>query len=107
MTAKIEKSSRGGANLRQEVMKNVRSLLISAKYGLTVAELQRDYNDMIKKPLPFRELGYKTPIDMLKDMPNVARPTWEKGVLILKGKYNARYIKFQCIFYLSLLSVSW
>ena len=90
MTGNIEKSSRGGANLRQEVMKNVRSLLISAKYGLTVAELQRDYNDMIKKPLPFRELGYKTPVDMLKDMPNVARPTWEKGVLILKGTYSAR-----------------
>ncbi|XP_029197826.2 tudor domain-containing protein 5-like isoform X1 [Acropora millepora] len=89
MTGNIEKSSRGCANLRQEVMKNVRSLLISAKYGLTVAELQRDYNDMIKKPLPFRELGYKTPVDMLKDMPNVARPTWEKGVLILKGIADA------------------
>lgn len=72
--------------LRLEVTKNIRALLISAPNGLTVAEMQRDYSTMINKPLPFRELGYKTPIDLLKDLPNVTRPTWENGVLVLRGK---------------------
>ncbi|XP_068695369.1 tudor domain-containing protein 5-like isoform X2 [Montipora foliosa] len=89
MTGNSERSSRGDEGLREEVIKNVRSLLISARNGLTVAELQKDYNDMVKRPLPFRELGYKTPLDMLKDMPNVARPTWENGILILKGIADA------------------
>ncbi|XP_078343727.1 tudor domain-containing protein 5-like isoform X2 [Oculina patagonica] len=75
--------------LRKEVTKHVRALLISAPNGLTVAEMQTDYNNMIKKPLPFRELGYKTPIDLLKDLPNVTRPTWENGVLILRGIADA------------------
>ena len=84
-----EKSSRGidgKETLRLEVTKNIRALLISAPNGLSVAEMQRDYNNMIGKPLPFREMGYKTPIDLLKDLPNVTRPTWENGVLVLRGE---------------------
>lgn len=90
MAAKSDETlSRGNVGkeaLRKEVTKNVRALLISAPNGLTVAEMQRDYNTMIKKPLPFRELGFKTPIDLLKDLPNVTRPTWENGVLVLRGE---------------------
>lgn len=89
MAAKDEKSSRGNDGneaLRLEVTKNVRALLISAPNGLTVAEIQRDYNNMIGKPLPFREMGYKAPLDLLKDLPNVTRPTWENGVMVLRGK---------------------
>lgn len=83
------KSSRGVDGkeaLRLEVTKNIRALLISAPNGLSVAEMQRDYNNMIGKPLPFREMGCKTPIDLLKDLPNVTRPTWENGVLVLRGE---------------------
>lgn len=83
------KSSRGVDGkeaLRLEVTKNIRALLISAPNGLSVAEMQRDYNNMIGKPLPFREMSYKTPIDLLKDLPNVTRPTWENGVLVLRGE---------------------
>lgn len=87
-----KKSSRGidgkegKEALRLEVTKNIRALLISAPNGLSVAEMQRDYNSMIGKPLPFREMGYKMPIDLLKDLPNVTRPTWENGVLVLRGE---------------------
>ena len=86
MTRNNESSSRGDEALRLQVTKHVRALLISAPNGLTVAEMQKDYNTMIGKPLPFRELGYKTPLDMLKDLPNVSRPTWENGVLVLRGR---------------------
>lgn len=88
----LSRGNDGKEALRKEVTKNVRALLISAPNGLTVAEMQRDYNTMIKKPLPFRELGYKTPIDLLKDLPNVTRPTWENGVLVLRGE-SVVYVK--------------
>lgn len=87
MAAKDEKSSRGKDKeaLRKEVTKNVRGLLLSVQNGLTVAEIQRDYKSMIGKPFPFRELGFNTPLDLLKDLPDVARPSWENGELVLQG----------------------
>ena len=91
MTGNSESSSRGNEDLRLQVTKNVRALLISAPNGLTVAEMQRDYNSMIGKSLPFREMGYKTPIDLLKDLPNVTRPTWENGVLVLRGNEGGSF----------------
>ena len=81
-----ESSSRGDEALRLQVTKNIRALLISAPHGLTVAEIQKDYNTWMGRPLPFREMGYKTPLDLLKDLPNVTRPTWENGVLVLRGR---------------------
>lgn len=90
----------GKEALRLEVTKNIRALLISAPNGLSVAEMQRDYNSMIGKPLPFREMGYKMPIDLLKDLPNVTRPTWENGVLVLRGEsvfYKFCVIAVTCI----------
>lgn len=87
MAAKDEKSTRGNDEeaLRKEVTKNVRGLLLSVQNGLTVAEIQRDYKCMIGKPFPFRELGHNTPLDLLKDLSDVARPSWENGVLVLRG----------------------
>lgn len=84
-----ESSSRGDEALRLQVSKNIRALLISAPHGLTVAEIQKDYNTWMGRPLPFREMGYKTPLDLLKDLPNVTRPTWENGVLVLRGIADA------------------
>ena len=81
-----ESSSRGDEALRLQVTKNIRALLISAPHGLTVAEIQKDYNTWMGRPLPFREMGYKTPLDLLKDLPNVTRPTWENGILVLRGR---------------------
>ena len=88
MAAKDEKSTRGNDEeaLRKEVTKNVRGLLLSVQNGLTVAEIQRDYKCMIGKPFPFRELGHNTPLDLLKDLSDVARPSWENGVLVLRGE---------------------
>lgn len=66
--------------------RHVRALLISAPNGLNIVELQNDYLSIIGKPFPYRELGYKTPVDLLKAMPDVVRTTWDRGELILKGE---------------------
>ena len=91
-----DSSSRGDEALRLQVTKNIRALLISAPHGLTVAEIQKDYNTWMGRPLPFREMGYKTPLDLLKDMPNVTRPTWENGVLVLRGRRFIYKHKLNC-----------
>ena len=111
-----ESSSRGDEALRLQVTKNIRALLISAPHGLTVAEIQKDYNTWMGRPLPFREMGYKSPLDLLKDLPNVTRPTWENGILVLRGRrlistslivYNRLYQLEEglssCMFHSSLL----
>ena len=86
--AKCRKSNEEREKLRQQVMKNIRALLISAPSGLTVAEIQSDHQSMIGKPLPYRELGYNNALELIKDLPDVCRPTHERGVLVLKCEYH-------------------
>ena len=74
------------AKRRREVEGHVRALLISAPRGLCLNEIQNDYFQMIGKPLPFRELGFETALDLFKDMPTVVRPSWTEGELVLRGK---------------------
>ena len=37
------------------------------------------------KKLPFRELGYNSAEEFFSDCKDVAQPTWERGVLVLRG----------------------
>ncbi len=54
-----------------QIKKTIRALLISAKNGLTPQQLQKDYESIIGKPLPVRELGYRTLSDLVIGMPDV------------------------------------
>ncbi|XP_069497575.1 tudor domain-containing protein 5 [Ambystoma mexicanum] len=70
------------ANLK----KHVRSLLIPAKAGLTPQQLERDYLEIIGSRLPLRNLGYRSTMDMVVDMPDVVSicPSGD-GSIVLKG----------------------
>ncbi|XP_053326286.1 tudor domain-containing protein 5 [Spea bombifrons] len=57
----------------QRVQKEVRSLLIASKKGLSVQELEQDYRMMIGSNLPLRTLGYRSSMELLLDMPNVVQ----------------------------------
>jgi len=82
----------------EQVTRHVRALLISAPNGLNLCEIQNDYLNIIGKPFPYRELGYKEPIDLLKAMPDVVQPTWIRGELILRGKnYSENELVYTCI----------
>ncbi|NXS69744.1 TDRD5 protein, partial [Pandion haliaetus] len=74
------------AELMELLKKEVRSLLMAAKEGLTPAQLEQEYMAMIGKPLPLRDLGFQSTLELVADMPEVVRVCpYEKGNFILKA----------------------
>ncbi|NXU30402.1 TDRD5 protein, partial [Thalassarche chlororhynchos] len=72
--------------LMEVLKKEVRSLLMAAKEGLTPAQLEQEYMAMIGKPLPLRDLGFRSTLELVADMPEVVRVCpYEKGTFILKA----------------------
>ncbi|NXF40648.1 TDRD5 protein, partial [Nyctibius bracteatus] len=60
--------------------------LMAAKEGLTPAELEQEYMGMIGKPLPLRDLGFQSTLELVAHMPEVVRVCpYEKGTFILKA----------------------
>ena len=60
---------------RKLVVSNIRSLLISAKGGVAIEELNNDYRELIGGNIPFRQLGYQTLADFLDQSPDMCRIT--------------------------------
>uniref|UniRef100_A0A8C0BS09 Tudor domain-containing protein 5 n=1 Tax=Buteo japonicus TaxID=224669 RepID=A0A8C0BS09_9AVES len=74
------------AELMELLKKEVRSLLMAAKEGLTPAQLEEEYMAMIGKPLPLHDLGFRSTLELVADMPEVVRVCpYEKGTFILKA----------------------
>ncbi|GFR29336.1 tudor domain-containing protein 5, partial [Trichonephila clavata] len=68
------------------VKKEIRSVLISAKEGLTLKEFLKEYRSLVGKRLPTRELGYSTDINLLNSIPDVVRVQEKRdGSVFLKG----------------------
>ncbi|NXR14898.1 TDRD5 protein, partial [Semnornis frantzii] len=72
--------------LLEVLKKEIRSLLIAAKEGLTPAELEQEYLAMVGKPLPLSNLGFQSTLELVADMPDAVRicPS-EKGTSVLKA----------------------
>uniref|UniRef100_A0A8V5FWL9 Tudor domain-containing protein 5 n=1 Tax=Melopsittacus undulatus TaxID=13146 RepID=A0A8V5FWL9_MELUD len=82
--ARADMSKKG--QLTEVLKKEVRSLLIAAKEGLTPAQLEQEYMAMIGKPLPVHDLGFQSTLELVADMPEVVRIcTYGKGTFILKA----------------------
>ncbi|NXV13727.1 TDRD5 protein, partial [Cepphus grylle] len=74
------------AQLMETLKKEVRSLLMASKEGLTPAQLEQEYVAMIGKPLPLCDLGFQSTLELVADMPEVVRVcSYEKDTFILKA----------------------
>jgi hypothetical protein len=62
-----------------EVKKEIRSLLISQKGGCTMGELQRDYRNFNGRECPYRELGFRSFRDLIEEITDVARFSYENA----------------------------
>ncbi|XP_063021271.1 tudor domain-containing protein 5 [Melospiza melodia melodia] len=66
--------------------KEVRAMLIAAKAGLTPEQLEEQYMAMVCKPLPLRDLGFQSTLELVTQMPEVVQICSSKnGALILKA----------------------
>ncbi|KFO30683.1 Tudor domain-containing protein 5 [Fukomys damarensis] len=64
--------------------KEIRSLLISTKDGLTPHQLEKEYLLMVGNRLPLRILGYRSTMELVSDMPDVVSvcPCGDGGVIL-------------------------
>ncbi|XP_063795881.1 tudor domain-containing protein 5 isoform X2 [Pseudophryne corroboree] len=73
----------------QRLQKDVRSLLIASKHGLSIQELEHDYRMLIGTALPVRKLDYRTTMELLLDMPDVVNiHTKVDGTVVLSAVVN-------------------
>ncbi|NXA07192.1 TDRD5 protein, partial [Sapayoa aenigma] len=74
------------AELMEVLKKEVRAMLIAAKEGLTPAQLEEQYMAMVCKPLPLRDLGFQSTLELVTHMPEVVRVfSFRNGTFILKA----------------------
>ncbi|XP_036890880.1 tudor domain-containing protein 5 [Sturnira hondurensis] len=72
--------------IQECLRKEIRSLLISAKDGLTPQQLEKEYLSMVGSHLPLRILGYRSTMELVMDIPDVVSicPCGD-GTVILKA----------------------
>ncbi|NXX36539.1 TDRD5 protein, partial [Nicator chloris] len=73
------------AHLMEVLKKEVRAMLIAAKAGLTPEQLEEQYMAMVCKPLPLRDLGFQSTLELVTQMPEVVRICSKNGTLILRA----------------------
>jgi len=69
-----------------ELKTELRSILISSQQGCNEQQLMRDYSAYnAHKEIPFRQMGYRNLIELLKSMPDVAKIDQTKMPVIIHG----------------------
>ncbi|XP_065388087.1 tudor domain-containing protein 5 isoform X4 [Macaca fascicularis] len=72
--------------IQECLRKEIRSLLISTKDGLSPQELEKEYLLMVGNHLPLRILGYRSTMELVLDMPDVVSVCHGAGgTVILKA----------------------
>ena len=92
-----------------ETKKVIRSLLISAKNGLSSQQLEHDFVSQIGTPIPYESYGHPTLESLLCNMPDVVLVSKRRGMLHYRGvateetSHIAKMVQLQtgkCVSYL-------
>ncbi|XP_046714414.1 tudor domain-containing protein 5 isoform X2 [Silurus meridionalis] len=76
-------------HLLSNVKRDIRALLISSKHGLSSEQLRKDYQNMLGHPIPLKLLGFRSMLDMLREMPDTVRLDYAlDGTVVLKAIGN-------------------
>ena len=54
--------------IEPSIITSTRSVLLSAAHGLPLKNFARDYKALVKSDFPFRQCGYSSAVEMLRDM---------------------------------------
>lgn len=69
-----------------ELKAELRSILISSQEGCSEQQLLKEYADYNgHKEIPFRRMGYKSLIELLASMPDVARIDQRRSFVVIHG----------------------
>ena len=61
------------------IIKSTRSVLLSTSHGLPLKNFTRDYKVLVKSDFPFRECGYSSAMEMLRDMEGIGVVRFAEG----------------------------
>lgn len=70
---------------KESVIKVIRSLLISSPSGLTLSQLERDYQSVENQGLPYRKFGHTDLLSFVKTLSDVVRIDFRNRELVLYG----------------------
>jgi len=72
--------------IRRDQVKLIQALLISAKGGVPLEKLNKDYRETVGKNIPYRSMGYNTLEDFLDQSPDMCKITYSStGGIVLHG----------------------
>ena len=69
----------------EQTKKNLRSVLLSEKYGVLLDRLEREYYDLLGQTIPITQLGFHNVESFLRSIPDVCSITWRHGHLTVVG----------------------
>lgn len=68
---------------KNDVIKNIRSTLISVKGPFDIKSLQRDYTEIVGKSIPFKNFGFNTLEEFLKSCPTLKVSKGSNGQILV------------------------
>lgn len=72
-------------DIKEKVLQEVRSILLSSQGGLSCKDFVKDWQLLLGYPVPFRKMGFPTLEDFLRSIPDVVELSWRGGELMLQA----------------------
>ncbi len=61
------------SSIPQKVQKDTRAVLLSSVKGVALRRFCKDYHALVHEPFPWKSLGFGSPVELLRAMPDSVR----------------------------------